>query len=175
MSPVQDLPNVASLLDRMSRDLREPLADHGGQACLIGIHTGGVWVAEGLHRRLGITRPLGTLDITYYRDDLTRGGLHPHIRPSRLPWSVDNELVILVDDVLHTGRTVRAAINEIFDFGRPARVLLAVLIDRGGHELPIAADVIGARYDDLRDNQRIKLTGPEPLVLSLVEQEVSAP
>lgn len=174
MSENTALPDVEPLLDQMSNALKPLLRDHAGQACLIGIHTGGVWVAENLHRRLGITRPMGTLDITYYRDDLTRGGLHPHIRPSRLPWSVDNELVILVDDVLQTGRTVRAAINEIFDFGRPARILLAVLIDRGSHELPIAADVVGARFDDLRASQRVQLGGPSPLTLHLMEQEVSA-
>ncbi|OBS08138.1 bifunctional pyr operon transcriptional regulator/uracil phosphoribosyltransferase PyrR [Acidihalobacter prosperus] len=169
------LPDVEPLLDHMADALRAPLAEHEGQAHLIGIHTGGVWVAGGLHRRLDLDQPMGTLDITYYRDDLAHGGLHPHIRPSRLPWSVDGQLVILVDDVLHTGRTVRAALNEIFDFGRPARVLLATLIDRGGHELPIAADVVGARYDDLAPTQRIKLNGPEPLTLTLSEREVPTP
>lgn len=174
MSPKPVLPDVEPLLDRMSIALREPIAEYGGQASLVGIHTGGVWIAQGLHRRLGINRPMGALDITYYRDDLTRGGLHPHIRPSHLPWSVDNELVILVDDVLHTGRTVRAALNEIFDFGRPAKVLLAVLIDRGDHELPIAADIVGVRYDDLPATQRIKLSGPDPLTLSLLDEEMPA-
>ncbi|AOU96835.1 bifunctional pyr operon transcriptional regulator/uracil phosphoribosyltransferase [Acidihalobacter yilgarnensis] len=174
MNPSSALPDVESLLDHMADALRVPLAEHGGSACLIGIHTGGIWVAEGLHRRLGLDQAMGTLDITYYRDDLSRGGLHPHIRPSRLPWSVDDQLVILVDDVLHTGRTVRAALNEIFDFGRPARVLFATLVDRGGHELPISADVIGARYDDLLPTQRIKLSGPDPLMLTLVEREASA-
>lgn len=174
MIPNAALPDVMPLLDQMSCALSAHLKELGGQACVIGIHTGGVWVAEHLHRRLGMTRPMGTLDITYYRDDLSRGGLHPHIRPSRLPWSVDNELVLLVDDVLHTGRTVRAAINEIFDFGRPARILLAVLIDRGGHELPIAADVVGARFDDLKTTHRIKLRGPSPLTLCLIEPEESA-
>lgn len=168
------LPEVEPLIDRMAESLRPSVAEAGNEAMLVGIHTGGIWVAEGLHRRLGLAQDLGTLDITYYRDDLARGGMHPHIRPSRLPWSVDDRLVILVDDVLHTGRTVRAALNEIFDFGRPSRVLLAVLVDRGGHELPIAADVVGIRYDDLPSGKRVKLTGPQPLQLALTEPTENA-
>lgn len=137
---------------------------------MIGIHTGGVWVGEGLHDRLELAHPMGNLDITYFRDDLVRGGRLPHVRSSHLPWSIDNQLVILVDDILHTGRTVRAAINEIFDFGRPKRILLAVLIDRGGHELPIAADIIGARYNDLDPSEKVKLNGPAPLNLTLMSK-----
>ena len=110
---------------------------------MVGIHTGGVWVAEHLHSLLKLPQPLGQLNIAFYRDDFSRIGLHPHVKPSALPIEVDNRHIILVDDVLYTGRTIRAALNEIFDYGRPASVTLAVLAERNGRELPIQADVIG--------------------------------
>jgi pyrimidine operon attenuation protein/uracil phosphoribosyltransferase len=141
------------------------------QPLMIGIHTGGVWVAEKLHQRLGLTEPLGSLDISFYRDDFTRVGVNPEVKTSHLPVSVDNRHVILVDDVLHTGRTIRAALNEIFDYGRPASVTLAVLIERGGRELPISAQAVGAHVE-LKNNEHLKLLGPEPLSLTI--QEVRA-
>ncbi len=139
-----------------ARDIRDP--------AMIGIHTGGVWVAERLHRHLGLSLPLGTLDISFYRDDFTRVGVNPHVRPSRLPFEVEGRDIVLVDDVLYTGRTIRAALNEIFDYGRPNRVLLAVLVDRGQRELPIAADACALRME-LPTDEEIKLKGPEPLSL----------
>lgn len=163
-----ELPAVPPLLDALTERLRAALADDGS-AMLVGIHTGGVWVAETLHRRLGLNLPLGTLDVSYYRDDLARGGLHPRLQPSNLPASVDGKTVWLIDDVLHTGRTVRAALNELFDFGRPARVRLLVLVDRGGRELPIAADLVGTRLDGLPPDRSVRLQGPEPLRLALGE------
>jgi pyrimidine operon attenuation protein/uracil phosphoribosyltransferase len=99
---------------------------------------------------------LGTLNIAYYRDDFTRIGMHPQVTPSDLPFSVDDRHLLLVDDVLHSGRTIRAALNEIFDYGRPASVTLAVLIERTGRELPIQADVIGESMN-LEKKQHIKL------------------
>lgn len=105
---------------------------------LVGIHTGGVWLAERLHRALGLTRPPGSIDVSFYRDDFGSKGLHPQPKRTQIPFDVEGARVIIVDDVLYTGRTTRAAINELFDFGRPARVELAVLVDRGGRELPIA-------------------------------------
>lgn len=149
---------LRSLLEQ--RNIREPL--------MIGIHTGGVWVAERLHRLLGLAEEMGTLDISFYRDDFTRIGMNPQVRPSKLPFSVDDRHIILVDDVLYTGRTVRAAMNEIFDYGRPASILLAALVDRGGRELPIQARVVGKRLD-LEPGQQVKLTGPEPLALSIMQ------
>lgn len=131
---------------------------------MIGIHTGGAWVAERLHTMLGLKEPLGTLDISFYRDDFTRIGLHPEVKASRLPVTIENRHLILVDDVLHTGRTIRAAMNEIFDYGRPATIRLAVLVCRSGHELPITADICGTRIS-LGEGDHIKLTGPEPLKL----------
>ena len=161
------LPNVDSLLEQMAEQLADMLkAQEFSDVCMIGIHTGGVWVARELHKRLGITEALGTLDISFYRDDFSRAGMHPQVKPSNLPFDVEDRAIILVDDVLQSGRTVRAALNEIFDYGRPASVLLAVLVERSGRELPIQADVCGMRLD-LGPNEQIKLNGPEPLSLSL--------
>jgi pyrimidine operon attenuation protein/uracil phosphoribosyltransferase len=131
---------------------------------MIGIHSGGVWVAERLHRLLGLRSALGVLDISFYRDDFTRIGINPVVKPSRLPDAIDNRHIILVDDVLETGRTVRAALNELFDFGRPDSVVLAILAERSRRELPIEADVVGLRLSQDHDH-RIKLSGPEPLTL----------
>lgn len=141
-----------------------------GDPLMIGIQTGGVWVAEHLHRLMQLHGPLGRLNIAFYRDDFSRIGLHPQVTPSNLPFVVENREIILVDDVLHTGRTVRAALNEIFDYGRPARVILAVLVERSGRELPISADVVGKRIS-LKDNEHVKLSGPEPLALEIKTAE----
>jgi len=135
---------------------------------MIGIHTGGVWIANHLHKTLALREALGTLDISFYRDDFTRVGVNPQVKPSRLPLNLDNRHIILVDDVLYTGRTIRAALNEIFDYGRPAAILLAVLVDRSGRELPIQADVAGIQID-VAENQQIKLQGPEPLSLKIID------
>ena len=158
---------VEALLDTMASRLRGLLARRGiTHPALVGIHTGGVWIAEQLRQRLEITTPLGQLDISFYRDDFSRIGMNPQVRPSELPFDVDGRHLLLVDDVLYTGRTIRAALNELFDYGRPASVLLAVLIDRGGRELPITADIAGARLE-LLPNQNLQLTGPDPLTLTL--------
>lgn len=157
--------DVPALLDLMTDALRERLAVRGIQdPAMIGIHTGGVWLAKRLHQALGLSHPLGTLDISFYRDDFTRSGMHPQVRPSHLPFDVEGQHIVLVDDVLHSGRTVRAALNEIFDYGRPATVTLAVLVERTGHELPVCADVCGIRLD-LKPDEQVKLTGPENMTL----------
>lgn len=106
---------------------------------LVGIHTGGVWLAQRLHHALNLTQPLGSIDVSFYRDDYGSKGLHPQPQRSEIPFDVEGAPIIIVDDVLYTGRTTRAALNELFDYGRPARVELAVLVDRGGRELPVAA------------------------------------
>jgi pyrimidine operon attenuation protein/uracil phosphoribosyltransferase len=116
----------------------------GPNTGLVGIHTGGVWLAERLHQALGIKLPLGTLDVSFYRDDFNKKGLRRNVKSSDIPFDIDGCDVIIVDDVLFTGRTIRAALNELFDYGRPARIRLAALVDRGGRELPISADFIGA-------------------------------
>jgi pyrimidine operon attenuation protein/uracil phosphoribosyltransferase len=112
-----------------------------GQVHLVGIYSGGSWLAERLHQDLGLPGKPGMLDISFYRDDFARIGLHSQVKPSSVGFDVDGKHLILVDDVLYTGRTIRAAMNELFDYGRPASIKLAVLVDRGGRELPVAADV----------------------------------
>jgi pyrimidine operon attenuation protein/uracil phosphoribosyltransferase len=103
---------------------------------IIGIYSGGAWIAERLHRDLGLTTPMGALSSAFHRDDYGRRGLPAEMKSTDLPFEIRGADIILVDDILFTGRTVRAAINELFDYGRPARVELAVLLDRGGRELP---------------------------------------
>ena len=157
--------DVEAALARMVEQLRPMLKR---DPLMVGIHTGGVWVAERLHQLLEFKEPLGTLDISFYRDDFTRIGMNPQVRTSRLPVNVEDRHLILVDDVLHTGRTIRAALNEIFDYGRPASVALACLIERGGRELPIEPQVVGERVK-LGKNQHVKLLGPDKLELRIQE------
>ena len=160
--------DVDQLLENLHSDTEQLLTTLGiVQPLIIGIHTGGIWVAERLHAALGITSTMGILDISFYRDDFSRLGLNPQVKPSQLPLDITDQHIVLVDDVLYTGRTVRAAMNELFDYGRPASVQLAVLIDRGGRELPIYAAAAGKRID-LPQNQQIKLTGPDPLHIEVV-------
>ena len=111
---------------------------------LVGIHTGGAWVAEKLHDALKVSLPLGKLAVTLHRDDFSKIGLHPQKKATDIPFAIEGRHIILVDDVLHSGRTLRAALNELFDFGRPASVKLAVLVDRGRRELPFSADYVAA-------------------------------
>ncbi len=133
---------------------------------MIGIRTGGEWVAQAIHEKLALEDELGVIDIAFYRDDFSKIGLNPTVKPSAIPWEIDDEHIILVDDVLFTGRTTRAALNEVFDFGRPASVTLVTLLDRRGcRELPFQADIVGMA---LECSQTIKLTGPEPLKLSIL-------
>jgi pyrimidine operon attenuation protein/uracil phosphoribosyltransferase len=106
---------------------------------LVGIYSGGAWIADRLRELLGLTEELGLIDVSFYRDDFAEKGLHPQVKPTLIPFEVEGRHIILVDDVLYTGRTTRAAINELFDYGRPASVELVVLADRGGRELPVAA------------------------------------
>ncbi|HEY8219551.1 MAG TPA: bifunctional pyr operon transcriptional regulator/uracil phosphoribosyltransferase PyrR [Methylobacter sp.] len=133
---------------------------------MIGIRTGGVWIAEQMHQRLNISEPLGLLDISFYRDDFSQIGVNPNVKPSQLPTHIEGRDIILIDDVFYTGRTIRAAMNEIFDYGRPNQIVLAVLIERDGRQIPLSPDCVGARIT-LNANQRIKLTGPEPLAVHL--------
>jgi pyrimidine operon attenuation protein/uracil phosphoribosyltransferase len=162
-------PRVQPLLAAMAETLRRFLDGNGReQPLFIGIHTGGTWVARALHEALASGQPLGELNIAFYRDDFSRIGMHPRVTPSNLPFDVEGRHVVLVDDVLYTGRTIRAAMNEIFDYGRPASITLAVLIDRGGRELPIQADVTGKTLQ-LKPGEHVKLLGPEPLALEITK------
>ena len=162
--------DLDKLLDKMYQELNTKIKNiEKNNIVMIGIHTGGLWIAEHLHKKLNLISPLGSLSISFYRDDFTKIGLHPEVKPSQLPPELDDKHIILIDDVLFTGRTIRAALNEIFDYGRPASVILGVLLDRGEHELPICADVCAQKIS-LKTHQQIKLSGPDPLKLTLVEK-----
>lgn len=163
---------IEAALERVADTLQAAYAEAPEQPpAVVGIHTGGFWVAQRIHELLGarltLAEELGGLDISFYRDDFSRIGVHPRVRPSRLPFEVEQREILLVDDVLFTGRTVRAALNEIFDYGRPTRVRLAVLVERDGRELPVCADAVGERLSP-QPGEQIKLYGPEPLELHSV-------
>ena len=159
--------NIESLIDNMANEIRTHCEDlKYKKPLMIGIQRGGVWVATRLHHKLGYKDPLGELNIAFYRDDFSKIGVHPEVKPSKLSTNIDDRHVILVDDVLHTGRTIRAAMNEIFDFGRPASISLVILIERSGRELPIQADVIGKTIT-LKQGEHAKLSGPEPMALEI--------
>ena len=161
--------NAQQLLEDLAKDLSSYLSEHNiNDPIFIGIQTGGVWVAKQLQSLLNNKQKLGILDITFYRDDFSRAGIQPTVRPSKLPLGVSDKHIILVDDVLHTGRTVRAALNEIFDYGRPASVCLVTLVQRNGRELPIQADVVASTLT-LDATQHVKLSGPDPLELKILE------
>jgi pyrimidine operon attenuation protein / uracil phosphoribosyltransferase len=165
---------IDGLITEMHQALRTSLElKQISNPVIIGIHTGGVWLAEHLHKMLDIQEPLGILDISFYRDDFSRVGVNPQVRPSSIPFEIDNQHIILVDDVLQTGRTIRAAMNEIFDYGRPASITLATLVERDGRELPIQPNVVGVR-PPLNMGQHITLTGPEPLCLVIGESKPEA-
>ncbi|MBK1693311.1 bifunctional pyr operon transcriptional regulator/uracil phosphoribosyltransferase [Chromatium weissei] len=170
----QDATAIDAVLNTMTADLNTLLQQRKiHNPLLIGIHTGGVWIAQRLHAQLGLTQPPGYLDISFYRDDFTHVGIHPQVRPSSLPIGIDNRHIILVDDILATGRTIRAALNILFDYGRPASVMLAILAERSGRELPIAPDVVGLR-STLHPDEHIKLIGPTPLQLLRVHAHHSS-
>jgi pyrimidine operon attenuation protein/uracil phosphoribosyltransferase len=134
------LPDAELLCLDLTRQLRPHVTPETG---MVGIHTGGAWLAERLHQELGCVVPLGMLDISFYRDDYRKSGLHKSVRASKIPFDVNGRHLLLVDDVLYTGRTVRAAMNELFDYGRPETIRLAALVDRGERQLPICAQYVG--------------------------------
>ncbi len=159
--------NIASLLDQLETAIHQQIQQRQlHNPVLIGIHSGGAWIAKQIHQRLGIQEPLGLLDITFYRDDFSQIGMHPKVKTSQLPTHLEGRDIILIDDVFYTGRTIRAALNEIFDYGRPNQVLLAVLIERNGRQIPLQPDCVGGQIN-LPAGQRIKLTGPEPLAIHI--------
>lgn len=133
--PSKTLPDAEAQCRQLAELIRPQLANN---PALVGIHSGGVWIAGRLRELLGLSDEIGMIDVSFYRDDYAEKGLHPQCKPTVIPFDVDGRHIILVDDVLYTGRTTRAAINELFDYGRPASVGLAVLADRGGRELPVA-------------------------------------
>ena len=163
------LPSVETLIEKLTQALKPYFPSNlppAEQPVIIGIETGGYWIANAIHQAIAPETDLGRLNITFYRDDFTKIGLHPTVKPSTLPTGIDGKTVILVDDVLYSGRTIRAAMNEIFDYGRPRQIILAILIDRGEREIPIQADIV-AETIQLDPGNHIKLDGPEPLQLKI--------
>lgn len=163
-TPFLDTPAVERTLARMAREVVER-AEGTERLVLMGIHRRGTQLAARIRREIeeaeGVVVPRGSLDITMYRDDLMAVGPRPVVGETELPSEgIDERTVVVVDDVLYTGRTVRAALNELMDWGRPARVLLCVLVDRGGRELPIQPDVVGRRVEVL-PGQTVEVLVPE--------------
>ena len=146
-------PDAEKLCEQLAAELAPKL---GPKSAMIGLYTGGAWLAERLHKRLGMKEPLGLMDIAFYRDDYHTNGLHHDPKRTKIPFDVNGRELLLVDDVLYTGRTVRAAMNELFDYGRPASITLVVLADRGGRQLPICAQHCGARVE-VPAGQRLRL------------------
>ena len=159
-----------ALLQKIENSLKEHLLKNQIiDPIIIGVQTRGVWIAEWLQKRLGFEGKPASMNISFYRDDFSKVGVNPKVEPTEMPVSIDDKHIILVDDVLFTGRTTRAAINEIFDFGRPLSVTLVVLVERDGKELPISADIVGETLE-LENDKNIKLVGPEPLVLEIIDK-----
>jgi pyrimidine operon attenuation protein/uracil phosphoribosyltransferase len=148
MSSASPIPDAEATLSALAERMRGAVAFN---AAFVGIYSGGAWLAERLPALVPGEHPVGFIDVSFYRDDYSRIGLKPNTKRTDLPFDVDGATIVLVDDVLYTGRSVRAAINELFDFGRPARIELAVLIDRGGRELPIEPTYCGARLTVARN------------------------
>lgn len=160
--------DIEKIIDQMADDLTHYFhARNISDPLIVGIHTAGVWIAEKLHKRLNLPGIIGELNINFYRDDFSRNGLHPQIKPSNLPFSVEDRHIILVDDVLFTGRTIRAAMNELYDYGRPSSIILAILFEREGRELPIASQVAGIKKE-LEPNQYIEISGPNNMELKIL-------
>ena len=148
-----ELPDAETLLPRLTAELQGHVTP---STAMIGLYTGGAWLAERLHPLLGLKEPLGLMDIAFYRDDYAKEGLKHDPKRTRIPFEVEGREILLVDDVLYTGRTVRAAMNELFDYGRPQSISLVVLADRGGRQLPIAAQYCGARVE-VPEGMRLRL------------------
>jgi pyrimidine operon attenuation protein / uracil phosphoribosyltransferase len=159
------LPEAERLCEQLVAELRPRITPKTG---MVGLYTGGAWLAERLHPMLGLKTPLGLMDIAFYRDDYAARGLHHDPKRTKIPFDVNGCELLLVDDVLYSGRTVRAAMNELFDYGRPASISLVVLADRGGRQLPICAQHVGARVE-VPTGQRLRLKREDSgkLVLAL--------
>lgn len=142
MPVANDLPDAEATLEVLVERMRGAVAH---DAAFVGIYSGGAWLAERLPTLIPGDHPVGFIDVSFYRDDYSSKGLKGTGRRTSIPFDVNGATIVLVDDVLYTGRSVRAAINELFDFGRPGRIELAVLVDRGGRELPIEPTYCGAR------------------------------
>jgi pyrimidine operon attenuation protein / uracil phosphoribosyltransferase len=164
------LPEAEQLCEQLARELKPRV---GAKTAMIGIHTGGAWLAERLHASLAIGVPLGLMDIAFYRDDYHAQGLHHDPKRTKIPFDVNGRDLLLVDDVLYTGRTIRAAMNELFDYGRPESITLVVLADRGGRQLPICAQYCGARIE-VPSGMRLRLKRGEDGKLGLALEPIRA-
>jgi pyrimidine operon attenuation protein / uracil phosphoribosyltransferase len=140
MSMTNVLPDAEALFADLKAQMASSIAF---DAKLVGVFSGGAWLADRLKAELDGQHEVGYIDVSFYRDDLSTSGLKSNVRSTQIPFSVEGAHIVIVDDVLFTGRSIRAAVNTLFDYGRPASVQLAVLVDRGGRELPIAADYVG--------------------------------
>jgi pyrimidine operon attenuation protein/uracil phosphoribosyltransferase len=163
------LPDAEKLCEQLAAELKPRI---GPKTAMIGLYTGGAWLAERLHKLLALPAPLGLMDIAFYRDDYAARGLKHDPKRTKIPFDVNGAQLLLVDDVLYTGRTIRAAMNELFDYGRPTSISLVVLADRGGRQLPICAQYCGAKVDVPAGMRlRLKRDGER---LALVLEEASA-
>lgn len=157
------LPDPETLLSDISAKIKNSITTN---TAIVGIHSGGVWIMERVLANIDQVLPYGTLDAALYRDDYAQRGLKRSTQPANIPFDVQNKDIILIDDIFYTGRTTRAAINELFDYGRPASITLAVLINRGGAELPIAPQIVGATIP-ITPQQNFKLSRSEQGSLAL--------
>ncbi len=164
--------DAEALYQDLLRQVRAGVAG-ATDVAIVGIHSGGAWLAERLAADLDLAGRLGFIDVSFYRDDYAKKGLHPDVKPTQIGFDVDRATILLVDDVLYTGRTTRAAINVLFDYGRPARIVLAALADRGGRELPVAADFVAANVP-LEPQQALVLQRATDGTLSLTIEDDNA-
>ena len=168
------LPNPETLLAQISADIKALLDKNGvHNSALVGIHSGGVWLMDRILKSLKIDIANGTLDAAMYRDDYNQRGLKAEPKPANIAFDVTGKHIILIDDIFYTGRTTRAAMNELFDYGRPASITLAVLINRGGAELPIAPQIMGASIV-LNANDNLQLTMDTNNKLHLTLEDANA-
>ena len=161
------LPDAEKLCQQLAAELKPRL---GPKSAMVGLYTGGAWLAERLHQLLDMTSPLGLMDIAFYRDDYTARGLKHDPKRTKIPFDVNGAELLLVDDVLYSGRTVRAAMNELFDYGRPASISLVVLADRGGRQLPICPQYCGAKLE-VPAGMRLRLKRDEAGQLELAMEK----
>lgn len=165
MNPSPENLNAEALYQALLKQIQTRLKGVPNLA-LVGIRSGGAWIAERMAKDINLANPPGFIDVSFYRDDYARKGLPATVKPTQIPFDVENATILLIDDILYTGRTTRAAINELFDYGRPAKILLAALVDRGDRELPIAADFVAATVS-LSKNQVLELHRTDDHLFSL--------
>ena len=161
------LPEAEKLCEQLVAELKPRI---GPKSAMVGLYTGGAWLAERLHQLLDMQSPLGLMDIAFYRDDYAARGLKHDPKRTKIPFDVNGAELLLVDDVLYSGRTVRAAMNELFDYGRPASISLVVLADRGGRQLPICPQYCGVR-PEVSAGMRLRLKRGDDGRLELVMEK----